>query len=83
MGNDAGQGHVQGIANVDDGLLIEQNRLDKVIRQLPVRTAMTASTHAGWQGWATSVDLLIVGLLSIDPAFLSVGIFHIPTPAHP
>ena len=82
MGNDAGQGHVQGIANVDDGLLIEQNRLDKVIRQLSMRTPMTASTYAGWQRWATSVNFLIVGLLAIDPAFLSVGIFHIPTPSH-
>ena len=83
MGHDAGQGHVQGIADIDDGFLIKQNRLDKVIRQLSVRTTMTASTYAGWQGWATSVDLLIVWFLSVDPTLFSVGIFHIPTPAHP
>ena len=36
MSNDAGQGHVQGISDIDDGLLIEQDRFDKVIRQLSV-----------------------------------------------
>ena len=77
MRDDSGQGHVQRLAHIDDGPLVQQNGLDEVVRQLPMRAPMAAGPYARRQRWTISLDVLVVWLLPIDAALVLLTV-HLP-----
>ena len=82
MGYDTAQGHVEGIADTDDRLLIQKDGLDEVVGQLTVGATVTATTYSGGKRWALAADVFIVGFLTIDSAFFAMSVFQIPTDNH-
>ena len=78
----AGESDIERVTHVDDGLLVQQDRLDEVVGELTVRATVATATHTGRQSRARTTDLGIVWFFPVDPALFTVRIFHVPAHRH-
>src|ERR1044071_224685 len=89
MGNNAGHSQVESHGDVHKWLSVLKNRLNKIIHELAMRTAMTAGRNAGRKSRTLNVREAILWtlILVIIGAFLAADTTHLATkpgriPAH-
>ena len=82
VSNDAGERDVECVAYVDNRFFIQQDRLNKIVGQLTVRATVATATHTRGQSRASATNVRVVRFLAIDPAFFTVGVFHVLHPSH-
>src|ERR1035441_10204946 len=51
VGDDAANGHVQGLGNVHQRLAVFEDGCNKLVHEVAVRAAVAAGVHTGRKGW--------------------------------
>ena len=92
VGDDAGDGHVQGLGDIHQRLAVLEDGRDELVHQVAVRPAVAAGFHTGRQRRTLDVGqvllqpfvLAVVGaFLPANPAHLPAVTGRIPTDPHP